>query len=507
MLLTPRLRLAHVWLLLLAVAGSLVFALAPPVSTASAATAAKSKKSKKSASKKSSSKKNKKGKSKKKASTPKAVDKGAKPQLRPAQAPVSVSDLWSGESSGMDGGEPGEAPLPAADDLDAIAAQYQIEIATGQVELAPEVLEESGVTAEPEAEPEEVDDTPKWIKHTIVPHVPLDAIAARYGVSKKSILRWNKMDPKKVYLRAGKTLKIKAVRPPPPREKIEYEIKKGDTWDKIAAAHGVDAKLLKKWNQPPKKNGKRPQPKLIAGKSLHIWVEAALAGGDTPELGDSPGPASSGSSAADREAKRLIAKVRRNAFSIGKPTKGRVVNGVSPPEGTDLYVLRKPAQAYGSSHTVRTMIGAMSTFRQRSGYKKPLVIGAISLPKGGRFRPHRSHQSGRDIDIRLPVRASVDHNTAPRANEVDWKAAWRLIKAFVDTGTIRYIFLDHRLQKILHKAALASGATKKEVAEIIQWPRPKKSNNGIVRHAAGHTSHIHVRIMCGPQETRCISVR
>ncbi len=118
--LSPRLRLARAWFLLFALAGPLVFTLGASVQTASAA-AAKKKKSTKKSKKKS-----------KKRSTKRVADTVARPQLRPAKVPASVSDLWSGESSGLSDGS-GDAPTPAADDLDAIAAQYQVEIATGKV--------------------------------------------------------------------------------------------------------------------------------------------------------------------------------------------------------------------------------------------------------------------------------------------------------------------------------------------------------------------------------------
>ncbi|MEZ4382482.1 MAG: penicillin-insensitive murein endopeptidase [Nannocystaceae bacterium] len=427
------------------------------------------------------------------------------PQLRLADTPATVSDLWRW-AGGFPGSVASEAEegLPPEDDLDAIAAQYQLDIATGKVDLgADEDEDEDEAEEEPEAAADPVDDEPKWIKHTIIPYEKIGDIAERYGVSVKSIIRWNKLNPKKIYLRAGKTLKVRAVRPPPPKVKYEYEIQRGDSWEKIAKAHDVDVDLLRKWNKPKKtKSGKTPAV-MIAGKTLQIWVDpdvlsdGAAAGEGGGDAGAAPGKGG------DAAARRIAAKVRRNAQSIGTPTKGRLVNGVSFPEAPDLYQLRKPAQAFGSSHTIKTAIMAISEFRRRSKYKRELVIGAVSLPRGGRFRPHRSHQSGRDIDIRLPVRASVDHHQPPRANEVDWKAAWRLIKAFADTGEVQYIFLEYGLQKVLYRAAQASGATKQELAALIQWPRPAKSNNGVVRHAKGHTSHIHVRLKCGPRESKC----
>ncbi|MCA9659551.1 MAG: penicillin-insensitive murein endopeptidase [Myxococcales bacterium] len=513
-----RLRSARAWTLVAALSVTGVVGVCAREGDAAAGTSS-SKKTSSSSKKKSTKKSGKSGKSEPKAETKEptpnepeeptadapAVEQVVtpSPQVRPTDTPASVSDLWRW-AGGFPGYQPGEVgdDLPPEDDLDAIAAQYKIDIATGKVPLGEDEDEDEEADAEeePPSAPDPADDEPKWIKHTIVPYDTIGEIADRYGVSVKSLIRWNKLNPKKIYLRAGKTLKVRAVRPPPPQEKIEYEIQRGDSWEKVAEAHGVDVKRLRKWNKPKKDKNGKPKPVMVAGKTLTIWVEPGVLSGEAAAGGGAGAPAGKGD---DAGARRVAAKVRRNALSIGTPTKGRLFNGVSFPEAPDLYELRKPAQAYGSSHTIKTAIMAISEFRRRSKYKRELVIGAVSLPRGGRFRPHRSHQSGRDIDIRLPVRASVDHHKPPRANEVDWRAAYRLIKAFADTGEVQYIFLEHRLQKVLYRAAQASGASKQELAALIQWPRPAKTNNGVVRHAAGHTSHIHIRIKCGPRESKC----
>ncbi|MGB1275129.1 MAG: penicillin-insensitive murein endopeptidase, partial [Nannocystaceae bacterium] len=171
------------------------------------------------------------------------------------------------------------------------------------------------------------------------------------------------------------------------------------------------------------------------------------------------------------------------------------VNGIQLPERKKLYNRRKPDQAFGSSHAIKQILDAITRYQHDTKYRAPLQIGAISKRKGGRLRPHSSHQSGRDIDIRLP--------RVGKGGSIDWRATWKLVHAFIETNEVQYIFLTHRLQRSLYRAARTSGASKKDLAKWIQWPRKAKTNNGIVRHARGHDAHIHVRVTCGPRDRSC----
>lgn len=341
-----------------------------------------------------------------------------------------------------------------------------------------------------------------WVTHTIIPGESKPSIADRYGVSEKSLIRWNKSslgaDGKKM-LRAGRTLKVFALDPPPPRVEITAKIRKGDSWSKVARRYRVDEAMLRKWNR---------KRKMIAGKTLRVWVEPKRDDADDDDAedvtGDDDTPAVAGESSERALARKLARiKVRTSGASVGKPNKGYLINGVAVPTKSGILACRRPEYCYGSSHTIKQLMVAAVKFKHRTGYEKPVVIGAVSKRKGGRFRPHRSHQSGRDIDIRLPVRASVT-GTEPRStSDIDWDLSWKLVHAFLESGEVQYIFLSYPLQRRLYKAARAAGASKEDLARWIQWPRASKTNNGVVRHAKGHDRHIHVRVTCGARDRKC----
>lgn len=326
------------------------------------------------------------------------------------------------------------------------------------------------------------------ITHRVVPYESLEDIAARYGVSPKELASWNKIlkrNPGK--LQAGWELKVRARIAPPPREKITYAVKFGDTWGEIAGEFNVPEGDLHRWNRKVNRQFKAGQkitvytnPRAPAVKKITSTEPIDLAGVSiTPREFDVPG----------------------GGISVGAPNRGRLTGGIPLPE-SDLYTIRRPDEAFGSSHTILEIQEAIAAFRDGSGYDGKLVIGAISLERGGRFRPHRSHQSGRDVDIRLPKKAGADLKSDSPA-DIDWDASWKLVLAFIEQGDAEYIFLDYSRQKRLYEAAKRAGASDAMLDKAIQYPRARKTNNGVLRHAEGHLIHVHVRVQCPRDQARC----
>lgn len=325
----------------------------------------------------------------------------------------------------------------------------------------------------------------QWVRHRVLPAERLDEIAARYGVRPRAIIRWNDMDPHDPFLRAGDHLRIYARRAPEPRERIRYTVQRGDSWHGIANRFGVNARKLRHWN--------RDVPvRFHAGAKLTVWVEPQHLQPDEGRqvvqdeaVGDLP-----------------LQPVPTGAVSVGRPTRGRLLHGIQLPKNPALYTLRRPEHTYGSTHAVRHLQLGIARFRAQSEYEGELVISDMSRRRGGRLRPHNSHRSGRDVDIRLPAREELPEDTVPRRrSQVDWRAAWTLIKSLIDTGEVKYIFLSRSRQRELYRAAREAGVSEAQLGELVQYPG--RSRTTIVRHARGHTKHIHVRFTCGDSEPRC----
>lgn len=339
---------------------------------------------------------------------------------------------------------------------------------------------------EPEAagEPEPGKAERRWITHRVVPRESLDTIAIRYGVSRDALLKWNKKKlGGKQWIYAGQELKVHARLFPPPREKITYVVVSGDTWPKIADRFGVPVGHLRDWNPKVPK-------KFKAGAKLKVYTDPKA-----------PPPTAAGGSGGGKAGLPDF-HVRPGGYEVGRPNRGHLVNGVQLP-ASDMVRILDPDKVWGTSHTIEHLLEAIAAFRRDSGYDQPLTISSISLQKGGRFGPHSSHRTGRDVDVRLPRKAGAPKGEAP--SSIDWTYTWKLVEALVATGEVEYIFVSWSRQKYLYRAAQSDGATKAELEKLVQWPRKPNTNKGVVRHADGHTVHLHVRFKCTPGNSRCES--
>lgn len=325
-----------------------------------------------------------------------------------------------------------------------------------------------------------------WVKHKVVPRERIEDIEARYGVSKKELVRWNKRLQKKQWIYAGQVLRIKARRVPPPREKISYVVKSRDRWVEIAKAHNVRESDLRSWNRKVPRAFKVGQKLTIYTNPLEVGAPAE---GEASVSGSGPTP--------DK------LSVRGNGLSVGKPNRGRIQRGVQLPK-SEHYTLRDPERSYGSSHAVTVIHDSIAAFRAETGYRGEIKIADLSKKGGGRLRPHGSHQAGRDADIRLPRRKGVSKDNK-NLSAIDWDLSWALVKAFVDSGEVEYIFLETSRQRALRKAAQRAGASAAELERAIQYPSKRGTNKGLVRHASGHRIHIHVRVKCADSNSRCES--
>lgn len=317
-------------------------------------------------------------------------------------------------------------------------------------------------------------------EHRVLPGETLAEIAARHGLPVERLARWNDLSPA-ADLNAGTSLRLHAGGRVQARELVRRRAEAGDTWDSLARHAGVAAAELRQHN-PHLRSELRP------GDVVDLWLAPRA---------ETPGEPAS-------------ALVPQDARSLGSPHReGELRDALRLPPHPD-YDLRCPTNAHASSATAAALLAGLARLRER--YRGQIVVGDLSRAEGGAYGPHLSHQSGRDVDLWLPVVGGL-YRAAPACrrcgtpwcrpapDEVDWQATWALIEALAATGAVQQIFLDRRLHPRLRAAARDAGRDEDSLARAVQR-RPGAP--ALVTHGAGHTRHIHVRFRCGPDESSCL---
>lgn len=190
--------------------------------------------------------------------------------------------------------------------------------------------------------------------------------------------------------------------------------------------------------------------------------------------------------------------------SWGSANRGRLLNGEPLPEGSG-YKIQYPHRAFGTYYTVSEIVRVLDAYGQRFPDSAPLLVGDLSFRDGRRIAPHKSHQSGRDVDITLPrLNAPPDyrrfHNLRKKDLHVE-RTFW-LLKQFVDGGHVEYMFIDRRWQRLLRDFGESQGAPEEWLNAVFEY-RSTTPQGALVRHERGHHRHVHVRFKCQETDRRC----
>jgi murein endopeptidase len=187
--------------------------------------------------------------------------------------------------------------------------------------------------------------------------------------------------------------------------------------------------------------------------------------------------------------------------SIGSANGGRLELAEPMPEGRG-WIVRNPASSWAARQTVDALVDAMRVTMARHPRGQDLLIADISRFGGGRFSPHRSHQTGRDVDLtyfRRSREAPTFSHT--RVLELDLARTWTFVRTLVTRHDVTYIFMSVAIQRALYEYATREGEHPAFLAQIFG----DRGNGGraIVRFAPGHSDHMHVRFGCAPSDVRC----
>ena len=169
------------------------------------------------------------------------------------------------------------------------------------------------------------------------------------------------------------------------------------------------------------------------------------------------------------------------SLAMGRPSRGRLVNGLQlPGTGPDWVTWdpilhqapNRPDRRWATDRLLAFLLFVLRDYRLANPGAPPVLIGDLSLPYGGPFGSdfgglgHASHQNGLDVDVLYP---RADRALLPpgRVADVDRALAQDLVSRFVGAGA-QFAFVGT-------KVGLGGPP------EIVQ----------VIAH---HNDHVHVRI-------------
>lgn len=203
-----------------------------------------------------------------------------------------------------------------------------------------------------------------------------------------------------------------------------------------------------------------------------------------------------------------------SSISYGRPNRGRLIDGVKLPDAGPGFVTgpiwKARGNRYGTDELVTLLKGVSRRMKKKSRDAR-LVVADLSGTRGGAAHTfHRSHQSGRDVDLLYYVRdAEGKQVEADVMRVLDGKGVardgsgitfdvarnWQLIKELLTAreAYVQYIFVYRPLAEKLIEHATQIG----EPAALVARAAKAVKQPG---DSAPHNDHMHVRIYCPPTD-------
>jgi penicillin-insensitive murein endopeptidase len=222
----------------------------------------------------------------------------------------------------------------------------------------------------------------------------------------------------------------------------------------------------------------------------------------------------------------VFANVGADGMSVGTHSHGGLLGAVALPVEGHGYQIHSDWRARGRSYAVPELIdGLLRVFArvERAFPGSEAYVGDLSVRRGGDSSMHRSHESGRDVDIfyyaadregkpRTGLPAML--RFAPDGSAVGWSCSqpgrhvrallpdaqfdrrrnWALVAALLSEPSIevQWIFIHKPLADLLLQEAEQEKADPALIArgrEILHQPTDSRP----------HDDHMHVRVFCPAQ--------
>lgn len=252
---------------------------------------------------------------------------------------------------------------------------------------------------------------------------------------------------------------------------VYYTVTEASSVTHQSAMWGISSKVILSLNP-----GLKPEDKLEPGQK--VLVEARLSSGPVP-------------------------------YSQGKASRGRLRNARLMPEGRGYYLRDVRSSLWGTDTTIQSLMTAFKVYADAYPDGPAINLGDISRRRGGKLKPHISHQSGRDVDVGfVHTREASEKGVIKKrfiratADNLDAEKTWVFIKAVIQTGNVQTIFVDKSVQKALWNVA-KDEITEEQRDAIFSWPHRASSSSALFQFWPGHRNHFHIRFKCPPRQYGC----
>lgn len=199
--------------------------------------------------------------------------------------------------------------------------------------------------------------------------------------------------------------------------------------------------------------------------------------------------------------------------SGGRANRGWLLDGRRLADEGEGFVTPAVWRTRGLRYGTDELVGLLTTTARslaKDNAPVRLAIADLSHPGGGRASPHhRSHQSGRDVDLLLYLRDARGRATEATqmlglgedgvardgsGHSLDAARTWRLVRALITSpvANVQHIFLYEPLSLVLldHARAMGEPDWLVELARRTLFEPP----------GAPHDDHLHVRVYCSPAD-------
>lgn len=208
------------------------------------------------------------------------------------------------------------------------------------------------------------------------------------------------------------------------------------------------------------------------------------------------------------------ARIDASQLSWGLPHNGMLIGGEALQPVAGVLSLARPRDStrYGTTALITALGDAATAVTRQHPGGVPLRVGDVAAPRGGKHPRHRSHRTGRDVDVMFFMLDRDDKSVRSKAFAIDRFGVavrgdnkgspvffdtprnWAFVRSLISNDALRtqWIFVSRGVKSLLLRHAL-DVEKDPEILTRAAWILHQPTNG------RSHNDHFHIRVACGPR--------